>query len=1046
MAKIIDDIVTRRKLAKQFPSLRESDTQEEKLLIDFLNDIEFDAIHLWNPKNDEEKQLFAKICNRYVEIAQTLIVPSDEMEKIFHVFRLMTFGYLGDRWEVVHRYLKDKQSYLEVNCDCEDWNERLFKTIYMAVYYILLKDKWENLESAIGLINKLRSEQQNFENKMLDNVKNKSASPVVAFEIASFYHLAKCVDLLGTFQLEGKPTNVNERLDFHFDQAINLSDKAGLVELGLISRLLKSTFQKMVNNSIWMVAYQINPSVKSFVETLVKSQPPIIEFMWPQRYSILERGLLDASVRSIVVNLPTSSGKTLVAEFRILQAINHFKEVKGWVAYVVPTKALVNQITLRLKKDLAVIDLKVEKVSGALDIDAYETKLINNSDFDILVMTPEKFSMILRRPDFTNTLGLRPLALVVVDEAHNIETWQRGINLETLLAMIKKDCPTANYLLMTPFLPNTDEIAKWLAPTLNKSINLGAHFWKPNHMVIGAYYSEKCKKEAKIKFKPLVTLNETLVTNEPITITEFSDCPYTKQELNTKYKLTALVASKLYHHENVLILAGGKPDSYLIANILWNNIPFPDTLDPKVKLVRDFVAAELGDEFPLVKYLEKGIGIHHAGLPEEIRSLMETLMEKGLLKYLIATTTIAQGINFQISTILMAAYNYPISSYNASKDTSIPQKEFWNLVGRAGRVYKNYPGTVGIAVKGGINSEDSKKVMIYVRQNTASLISNLVAMVDIALKESKALDLKALYREPAWSTFLQYIAHLYNETENLTQFIDETEMGLKRTLGYNQLTEENKRILLNSVKEYAKGLNKGITKLADATGFCPETINAVIAEVKELPKAEWAASALFQENSNSMKSLVGIMLRTPEVEKQMTELNLTGRGNIRFTISNFISDWVSGKDISYLSKKYYGDELSDTSTCVSAIYSHLINAATWSLSAFQKLAQKTLDYDSLSEDEKRKLANIPAMVYYGVDSDEAILLRKAGVPRSISKNLGYSLRQELGEDLYNKNLSDISAWLKQLSDGKWQQAVSSGKKITGKDYKQVWAMLSGEIP
>ena len=49
--------------------------------------------------------------------------------------------------------------------------------------------------------------------------------------------------------------------------------------------------------------------------------------------------------------MPTSGGKTLLAEFKILQALNQFAADKGWVAYVAPTRALVSQITRRLRKD-----------------------------------------------------------------------------------------------------------------------------------------------------------------------------------------------------------------------------------------------------------------------------------------------------------------------------------------------------------------------------------------------------------------------------------------------------------------------------------------------------------------------------------------------------------------------------------------------------------------------------------------------------------------------------------------------------------------------
>ena len=44
----------------------------------------------------------------------------------------------------------------------------------------------------------------------------------------------------------------------------------------------------------------------------------------------------------------------------------------------------------------------------------------------------------------------RPLALVVMDEAHNLEAEGRGLRIELLLATVKRDCPQANFLLLMP--------------------------------------------------------------------------------------------------------------------------------------------------------------------------------------------------------------------------------------------------------------------------------------------------------------------------------------------------------------------------------------------------------------------------------------------------------------------------------------------------------------------------------------------------------------------------------------------------------------------
>ncbi len=167
----------------------------------------------------------------------------------------------------------------------------------------------------------------------------------------------------------------------------------------------------------------------------------MFELLPLQRAALLEQGLLAQAKTAIVVELPTSGGKTLLTEFRILQALNQFDADKGWVAYVAPTRALSAQLTRRLRRDFEPVGIRVEQLTGAVEVDAFEERLLNEFDqpFHVLVVTPEKLSLVIR-----NKKVARPLALVVMDEAHNLENNQRGLRIEFLLATVKRDCPQAN--------------------------------------------------------------------------------------------------------------------------------------------------------------------------------------------------------------------------------------------------------------------------------------------------------------------------------------------------------------------------------------------------------------------------------------------------------------------------------------------------------------------------------------------------------------------------------------------------------------------------
>ena len=169
----------------------------------------------------------------------------------------------------------------------------------------------------------------------------------------------------------------------------------------------------------------------------------------------------------------TSSGKTLIAQFPILQALNQFEHERGWVADLAPTRTLVRQVARRLRRDFEPLGVLVEQVSPALEVDGVESELLcekdENREFRILVTTPEKLDLMLRQ-DWEEKIG-RPLTLVVVDEAHNIQEGARGLKLELLLATINSECRMAQFLLLTPFISNAREVARWLGDANSDDIS-----------------------------------------------------------------------------------------------------------------------------------------------------------------------------------------------------------------------------------------------------------------------------------------------------------------------------------------------------------------------------------------------------------------------------------------------------------------------------------------------------------------------------------------------------------------------------------------------
>ena len=1042
MLKGIGALIQKAKICNRFESVHLSD-QELELLEKAKELSEIAILERWEDQGDE----FKAICSTHFDIASQLPIDLDEEYLFYEYIKLISCAYLGENWHMARQFIKQKIGELTSLEPNGSWNIRLMQKSFLALVYLIKKDNWEDVDHAVKTIEELRGEQEDFENSFLSE-QNDNSKPLASAELVSLYHFAKSVELVGKYVLNGRPTEVETQLNYHLNYSKEYASLSQNITLELLLQYFEALAKKLIRNTIWYSTRGINSRVSAFNKHISeRADQGIFELLYPQRESILEGELLNPAHNAIVVNLPTSSGKTMIAEYRILMALNQFAAEGGWVAYVVPTRALVNQIYIDLKRDLGPIGVKVEKVSGALDLDGFEEALLERDlenpqhpQFDVLVTTYEKLHLMIRQG--YGAQELRPLVLAVVDEAHNIEDEHRGLNLELLLTTIKNDCEKGNFLLMTPDIINSDEIANWLGGDRGKKIQLSLHWWQPNERVIGALLAEGSRRKYDIKLKTLLSNKGTFKVDEDIVLAEIDEGPMPISQFyggnGNKKKFSSLLASEIIDiREPSVILARDPGSTFDVAQFVYENSTNQFEEDDEVELVRRFVQDELGANFPLVELLKKRIAVHSSVLPDEIKLLIEDLMGKGKLQALVATTTIAQGINFPISSVIMSTHYYPFGK-------EMPVRDFWNLAGRVGRAGQSSLGWVGFALK---NDDELSKIVGYVQNAADDLRSQLVNMINAALANPEIRFERWLFRDPKWSGLLQYISHLYRQSEDLSVLISQLEQKLQSTFGYGRLNETQKSYLRDNIREYARNINPRDAALADETGFSTISLRNLMGDLREanFDVDDWKSDQLFSQQNQSMKKLVDMMLKTPEVRKAMEDAAPGGDPTDMTSLSRLIIDWVNGQDISYLANTYFSDldQAKAIEKCSKALYRNIAHAATWGIAAMQKMSESGIDWDSLSETDIRKLQNLPAMIHYGVNTDEAVLMRKNSVPRSIATRLGELYNAEFGGEIFNQNTDDITTWIKELDNESWDDIRPSGAVLSGDDYKRVWKKLTG---
>ena len=261
--------------------------------------------------------------------------------------------------------------------------------------------------------------------------------------------------------------------------------------------------------------------------------------------------------------------------------------------------------------------------------------------------------------------------------------------------------------------------------------------------------------------------------------------------------------------------------------------------------------SELGDDFPLARFLERRIAVHSSALPDEIRFLIEDLMaQENKIQALVATTTIAQGINFPVSAVIMGAYNYPYKG-------PMPVRDFWNLAGRVGRTGQDSMGWVGLAVR---NDQDLLTVAEYVRKASDDLHSQLVKAIDNALRHEEFDFDRWLFVDERWSTILQFISHLRKQTQQQEAFLAQLEQKLQGTLGYRQLPMDKKNFLRDRIRGYVSTLTLADAKRSDETGFSTVSVRQMIGRLASsgMSPQDWDKNQLFSEQNRSMQKLIGL--------------------------------------------------------------------------------------------------------------------------------------------------------------------------------------------
>ncbi|MGF6990529.1 hypothetical protein M2150_001794 [Lachnospiraceae bacterium PM6-15] len=494
------------------------------------------------------------------------------------------------------------------------------------------------------------------------------------------HELARCFIIISDYIYSGEGKSI-ETVNEILSKILILAKESDLITYWLIIRLLKiilSTFQKV---SLWSVLPPWLPDQSeylrnNYIRLLGSLKAPVTE-LWPSQTASLPLAVGDNE--GAVINLRTSGGKTRVAEIAIIRSLT--KNLLTKVLYLAPFRSLAFEIEHSLEKVFRPLGITVSQLYGGATVSVSDLDVI--SDSQVIIATPEKAKALIRSGSGIEN----EIKTIVIDEGHLIGRQKREIKNEMFLSHLNIFAKQngIRVLLLSAVLPNSDELAEWIGGS--KQL-VARSDWKPSLERLGLliWDGNKVRLEWKSEGEPF---NPSFIVKSPLGFGN-RRLPFP----NNKNEAIAATAVRLSKTGTVMIYsARANSINNLAKSVLLGLGEYPDDFDWDESLWNIFVSVceeELVEEDIILEAARKGVICHNNKLPNLVRITIERLMRSKAPLIIIASSTLAQGVNIGISSVIVATPYY--------NQNPISNRDFWNICGRAGRAYTDVEGKILYAI------------------------------------------------------------------------------------------------------------------------------------------------------------------------------------------------------------------------------------------------------------------------------------------------------------------------------------------------------------
>jgi superfamily II DNA/RNA helicase len=779
----------------------------------------------------------------------------------------------------------------------------------------------------------------------------------------------------------------------------HLSRLAAHLSLGLSStdlNVLETAIQLHQRTSV-----RNNVSTELF-DVLSRYDFPVALF--PAQIEAVQSGLLDQQIRGWGFAAPTGTGKTFLTRLLILDAVR--EQPDRSVIYLVPSRALVHEITSSLAKFFVGDSITVTAVTPQLiALDHEESERLRTSN--VVVLTPEKADLLLRLGE----TFVQRAVLVIVDEAHHLESGTRGALLELYLLRLRQMViPEPRIVLLSAVAPNIHELAGWAGENSRATVVTQ----RATRMRAGTYRLRSSNNKQKQGW-----VDYTNGTSLPI-VTEKIESGVGRQLVQAAHAFSTAGP--------VLVVAKGKKECEHLAELMTQYQAKRDLLKPLSNSEADSEAfrrlesrllREMYPDVPMRRLLRNRIAYHHAGLPPRVRIAVEDAIRARLVDFVFATTTLAEGVNFPFSTVIVQALSLREAPEKGQpvRYHAVTPRSFWNIAGRAGRPGVDREGQV-ILFEPTLGLERIKAVIDpYLDPNLMSLnpvnsaLGGAVRQISEGLK-ADSVRREDLNREVLPASLPRSIHGAINLVRVAlvharTARIPSPEEIVTRTLAFRQASPVEQGFLKETFADQQRVLDEFFKDplapppdVVSELGLSIQTLSEFRDYVKLLQ--DWQVEALKNVMRGGNANLNQAKFTLAPVAKRMAELEGRQLGGIYGEVATL---WLSGIPLTQVrqSSGYFAtDRLEDL---ISVIYSRVQFLLPWGLYAFDRIVEEEAKRRGIIyHNEIRLLAYLTDA---GVPTFDAMRLVDLDFERVDATRLASTFqRSKIKEDV------DIVGWLR----------------------------------